>query len=223
MSSLLRIEALICGYGPKRPVLKGLFLDVPEHRVVGLLGRNGSGKSTLFKCLTTYRDYQGGLFFRDAFLESQLRHRHVAYMAQDSFLPVDLKVGRVIGMFGTGASALIQADTRIQSLLDRRVGALSSGERRYLEFCLVMAQDKPLTILDEPFSQVEPLYTELMFDRIRKRQAGNSLLIADHNYGNVKDICDELHLLVDGRLVSGDQEATLSRLGYLPHSVAERL
>ena len=215
MASLMRVESLNFSWNKQRPILRSLFLDIPDNRTLGIVGRNGSGTSTLFKCLTERTDFTGSLFYRDRYLEPTERMRHIAWMPQDSCLPPGLGVRTLLVRCGCGGHPLVAADPRLPGLMHKRVAMLSPGERRYLEFLLVMSLEKPLTILDEPFSQVEPIFITAMFDIIKKRPAGHSVLISDHNFVAVRECCDELWLLHEGQFLAADRLEVLASHDYL--------
>ncbi len=211
MSSLLRVESLFFAWKAHQPLLSSIYLDVAPGEIIGLIGRNGSGKSSLFHCLTRGKDWQGSLFIRDQYLPIHLRHQYIACLPQECCLPGRLTVTRLIRLWGLGHDPWLADDQRLQKLAHTRVAALSSGERRYLEFLLVMGLGKTITILDEPFSQVEPLFQEKMYDRLSQTSQNQAIIIADHDFTSIKSTCHRLVLLEGGRLSDAKDLAVLPR------------
>ncbi len=199
-------------------ILTGLYLSVAEGERVGLLGVNGSGKTTLFRCLTgEIRDATGVVHIRGRYVAPAHRWKHIAYLNQIGFLPRDRSVRKGASLFaGAAGIRALREDERAASLLHRRVGALSGGERRYVEFLLVLQLDRDVTLLDEPFAQIEPLYVERMHAVLRNRRRG-SFVITDHNHVDVRKVCARLLILRDGRIGEvADRESDLVAAHYLP-------
>lgn len=155
-----------------RRILAGAYLRAEPGRVLGLLGRNGSGKSILLKIAAGQLQPTSGLVDGDRLHRPSLRRRfaHIAYLPQDPLLPGGVRIGAAIRSFPPAARTLLD-DPALRARLDGRVGELSTGEQRYLEFRLVLALGRAYTLLDEPFTGVEPLLIERMVTDLREHAA----------------------------------------------------
>lgn len=201
-----------------RRILRGVYLKVDEGERVGLVGLNGSGKTTLFRCISgELRHGTGVVHVRGDYVPPGRRWRHVAYLRQNEFLPRHRTLRSVASLFAGGDGIrTVSADGRLKPLLGRRFDTLSGGERRYAEFLLVLSLDREITLLDEPFARVEPLFVERMQGVLRERSE-KSFLITDHNHVDVREVCHRLVLMDDGRAsVVGSSGADLARAKYLP-------
>jgi lipopolysaccharide export system ATP-binding protein len=210
-------DSVACRFGESF-ALSDVCLELRTGEITGLVGRNGSGKTTLLRLVLGHSGHGEAVVKADGtFVPASRRWRHVAYLPQQSFLPRDCSVRRAGRLFvGAGSDAVLQSDSRAATLFQRKVGDLSSGERRYVEFLLVLALDRPFAFLDEPFSQIEPLYVELMSRALRDRK-DRGFLITDHNYWAVREVSTRLLSLSDGRLRQiGPTDEELRRAGYLP-------
>jgi ABC-type multidrug transport system ATPase subunit len=196
-----------------------IYLDVRTSQVVGLVGRNGSGKTTLLRALFGLLDIGSGVVKLDGkYLAAHQRWRHMAYLPQQSFLPRDHNVRRAALRFlGRKGEGIVRSQPRLSGLLHRRVGDLSAGERRLLEFHLILGLQRDVVLLDEPFSQIEPLYVQLMSEAVRARSTQSAFILTDHNHWSVRDLCTGLLFLENGELRPiGSGEVELQRAGYLP-------
>ena len=97
-----------------------------------------------------------------------------------------------------------------------RVGNLSLGEQRYLQFLLVINLNHPFVLLDEPFSMVEPMYREIIKEKIRELQRIKAFIITDHYYKDVLDIATKKLLMESGKISLINDEHDLATGGYLP-------
>jgi ABC-type multidrug transport system ATPase subunit len=211
-------DSLSCRLGG-RFGLTDVYLDLRDRDIVGLVGRNGCGKTTLIRTLLGLVDGASGVVKVDGrFVPPRQRWRHMAYLPQQSFLPRDSLVRRASAHFlGTPGELIVRDDPRLRQLAHRRVGDLSSGERRHLEFRLVLGLGRNTVLLDEPFSQIEPLYVQLMSEIIRSESAHRSFLLTDHNHWSIRSVSTKLLNLDQGRIRSiGSGDTDLQRAGYLP-------
>jgi ABC-type multidrug transport system ATPase subunit len=217
MAELLRLEGASYAYGKSPKVLNGLYLEAGEGDIVAIIGRNGAGKSTLFRCLTTHQADGGSLFLRGDWLPPQRRWRHIAWMAQADFFPDDLQTDRIIRQFISPRpiARMVIGDPLLDKLAGKRFANLSGGEKRFLQLLVVLGLDRVVTILDEPFSELAPIYAERMISIIQAFAPGRAVLVADHDWRSVHRVATRLELLANGRLHTVHSEDDLRRLGYL--------
>ena len=81
---------------------------------------------------------------------------------------------------------------------------------------MILALDRPFVLLDEPFSQVDPMLTGTLKDLIRKQAENRCFIIADHDYRNVVDVSTRLLVIHDCGLYPGQDTSDLEKAGYLP-------
>jgi len=213
----LSIDSAVHSFGP-RNVLKGAWLKCRSGEILGLLGRNGCGKSTLLQIL--FGSLKGD--FRALFLNGHpLKKLYLlglcAYLPQASFLPRGLTVKQVIHLFaGHPREGLLAEEPRIKELGPKRIHELSGGERRFLELGLVLALKRPILLLDEPFSELEPLYKQ----RARKwiqlaAEQGSAVILTDHDYDQIVQLSHRLMLMHHGQTEEIHDLKALNKI-YLP-------
>lgn len=217
MFESLKIECFNYEYSTKCKILNNLFLKVNKTEIVGILGRNGSGKTTLFNALTIFGDYSGSVFINDTYVSKTQLTNRIGFLPQVTFLPKEKTVKYAINMFhfSKEINESICTNTRIKNLLCQKIISLSGGERRYLEFLLVNSLERDIIILDEPFSEIEPIYEKYIFDDIMKKSKNRVYIITDHKFEIIKKLCTQLYLLQNGELIKILGEDELIKYGYL--------
>ena len=202
MFESFKIESLTFQYSQTRPVLKGIYLNTKASEIVGISGQNGAGKSTLFNALTIFNEMKGSVFINDVYVPPKELIKEIAYLPQMPFLPKEKKVKSVVKMFPLSKEkqTSILADERISLLQNQRISTLSGGEKRYLEFLLINNLQKNIVILDEPFSEIEPIYEEKICEQILENSKTRLYLISDHNISTLKNICTRILVLNNGYL-----------------------
>jgi ABC-type multidrug transport system ATPase subunit len=212
----IKIDSVFLSYGTHQ-VLRGVHLGIREHQVTGILGRNGCGKSCLLKILTgqiepqsKHIQYQGQQIKNPYTIKGLIN-----YLPQHECHPKSLTLSRLLHFYGIDLDHFMETYPFLQPCLHQRLSDLSGGEVRLIEVLLVLESDATFTILDEPFTHVMPKYIDLIKSRIVAKKASKGLLITDHQYQNVLDISDELHLIADGAIRKVEGEEDLRFHGYI--------
>ena len=183
----IRLRGLTLGYGPASapPIVEDLDLDVPAGRVTAIIGANGCGKSTLLRGLTRQLAPRAGsieVLGRDAARVSARDYaRTVALLPQHPVAPEGMTVaqlvargrhphrgllgGRAAGDDAAIASALERTD--LVELAEREAGTLSGGQRQRAWLALVLAQQTPVVLLDEPTSYLDLSHQVEVLDLVR--------------------------------------------------------
>jgi len=98
---------------------------------------------------------------------------------------------------------------------------LSGGIRRMIETLLILYTDARYVLLDEPFSNIAPLYIDELNIHIKRLKAIKGFIITDHYYQRILDISDRLVLLNNGCNYRIDKPEDLHTFGYVPASAFE--
>ncbi len=122
----------------------------------------------------------------------------------------------MIRLFTGQLNSEIFQDPRLKTLLKQQVSQLSGGECRYLELLLILSLPRQFILLDEPFSELEPIYKAGCVQRIKTvAQQGIGIIVSDHDYDQIIGLSQPLMLMHGGqtRLLSSPKDL----LGfYLP-------
>ena len=223
----IRLRGLTLGYGPASapPIVEDLDLDVPAGRVTAIIGANGCGKSTLLRGLTRQLAPRAGsieVLGRDAARVSARDYaRTVALLPQHPVAPEGMTVaqlvargrhphrgllgGRAAGDDAAIASALERTD--LVELAEREAGTLSGGQRQRAWLALVLAQQTPVVLLDEPTSYLDLSHQVEVLDLVRAlpdpRGGGRATVIAVlHELNLAARSADHIVAMAAGRVVA---------------------
>lgn len=197
----LSIDSLYFSYS-REAVLRGASINCHTEERIALSGENGSGKSTLFKVIAGQLNPPfAALKIDDTYIPPGKRFEYIAWLPQESFLPKGLRVEQAITLFTTrNQKSEIFSDKRIQDLRKRKIRNLSGGEKRYIETSMILSLTRLFYILDEPFTEVEPLYQNLLFEKINALSPKAGFLLVDHNSTAMAHIASKQLLLIDGQI-----------------------
>ena len=205
----LAVRALRKRFGVVEAVRDATF-DVRAGEVVGLLGPNGAGKSTILECLAGLLPADGGTVHVDGRLLAPEARGAALFYLPDGIAPwADATVGQVLDLaadtWGTPVDARrAWADDAAvaldgAALRDRRVGALSKGQRKRVLVALALLVPRPLVLMDEPFDGLDLRQTRAAIALFRRVVAGGrSLLVSIHAMRDAERVCDRLVLVSDG-------------------------
>jgi ABC-2 type transport system ATP-binding protein len=201
--------------------LEDLDLRIEPGEVYGFLGPNGAGKTTTIRLLLGLHRPTSGraeLFGVDAWGDPVQAHRRVAYVAGEPFLWPQLTsaetfefLARLHGSTDLAYRELLVA--RFQLDVDRKIRALSKGNRQKVQLVAAFATRADLLILDEPTSGLDPLM-EMAFREtvLEAKERGQTVFLSSHILSEVEAVCDRVGILRNGRLVD---EGTLAELRHL--------
>lgn len=214
---ILEVDGIQKKYG-ERVILSDVYLKCETSQIIGLLGRNGSGKSTLLKIIFGIISAPNKCIRIDSISknnESSLLSE-VSYLSQEQFIPNHLTVKKAVTLsVDKQKITFFNKDEFIQSILDKRISHLSSGELRYLEIKIVLSNPSKFVLLDEPYNGLSPLMVEQVNEMILKNSAEKGIIITDHNYKNVINISSKIILIKDGKTHYVKHNAELVEKGYL--------
>ncbi len=218
--SLLSIQNVIKTYGDKRAV-NNISLEVPEGTIFGLLGPNGAGKTTLIRMITNilYQD-SGQIVLRD--VSASDRPAHIGYMPEERGLYKKMKVGeqllylaRLKRMPADKAKQQIDkwfSKFEISDWWDKKVDELSKGMQQKVQFIATVIHEPKLIILDEPFSGLDPINTNLIKDQIYElKQEGATILFSTHRMEQVEEVCEQIALINQGEVILSGEVAGLKQ------------
>ena len=211
----LIVDSVVVRFGEKT-VLSGGYITSETGMVTGLLGRNGAGKSCMFRAL------MGGLKVENVMvsidekpIDRQIIGRYIKYLPQGRLIPDGMKLRRAFDLYGVNYWRFVNLFPKYTRYHDSSTWELSGGEARLAELYLVLMSEAPFYILDEPFSQVDPVSIEAVQKLIRERAKDHGIIITDHNYDAISSVADNLFVIADGYTNPVHSRADLVRHGYL--------
>ena len=221
---MLEVQRVTKRYGRKLAV-DGVSFVAKPGRVLGLLGPNGAGKTSTLRMITNITLPDSGEVRLDDQRVGRRAQQRIGYMPEDRGLYRQVSVidqlVYLARLKGLSARAAAQAANDWLAVLEasdwrrKRPRELSRGMQQKVQFALALVHAPRLLILDEPFSGLDPLNSALMERVIRQRkQAGTIVIFASHRMEQVEDLCDEICLIANGRvLLEGDLAEVKRRFG----------
>ena len=209
---MLELRDLSRRYG-QTVALDGLTLDVPEGEVVGFVGPNGAGKTTAMRIALGVLEPDGGeVLWRGAPVTRE-HQRLFGYMPEERGLYPKMRVDRHLRylamLHGHDAAAADAAAARwidrlgLAERAEQRVEELSLGNQQRVQLAAALVHDAPVLILDEPFSGLDPIGTDVMSEVLRERAAaGAAVIFSSHQLELVERICDRVGIVNRGRNVA---------------------
>lgn len=210
---MIEIRSLQKAFGDQA-VLHHVDLTLRPGTLHGLVGANGSGKTTLLHCLYgLHHDYQGiirethgrpirpttGLLPYEPYFYPRLTGReYVEFCLQARGRPVpDLEPWNQL----------------LELPLNQYAETYSAGMKKKLALLALLVQDYRYLILDEPFNGLD-LSTNLLLTEVlrRLRRQGVGILMTSHLLGSLLELCDEITVLADGRVLRHYPATDFARL-----------
>ena len=219
MKAIVETESLTKAY-PGVTALDDCTLTVNRGDVFGLLGPNGAGKTTLLRLLlgflkpTSGRAKIGGL---DCYHERVAVHENLCYLPGDARLFRTMRGYQVLRFFSevrpsASLKKSLQVADRLELDLSRWVGFMSTGMRQKLALASCFSSKTPLIILDEPTANLDPnVRGEVMKMVTESKAQGSTVIFSSHVLSEVEDVCDEVVILRQGKLVHSQSMHELKR------------
>ncbi|HUT47474.1 MAG TPA: ABC transporter ATP-binding protein [Sedimentisphaerales bacterium] len=206
----IEVDTLTKWYGSARGV-EDLSFGIEKAEIFGYLGPNGSGKTTTIRCIMGLLRPTSGqcrLLGERVMPGRATQHTRIGYLPGDFRTWPGLTARKsltLLAKLGNGS----EVDERRQELaerldlnLDRRVRALSKGNRQKVGVVYAFQHKPEVLILDEPTIGLDPLVRQVVLDLIREAaQAGATVLLSSHDLSEVAAVCGRAAILRQGRLI----------------------
>lgn len=196
---MLKIEQLEVAYG-QQTILDSLDLTFHEGEIHGVLGMNGAGKTTFFKTIYGHlRSVSGQCLYENDVVSSQ----NIAFLeTQNYFYPYMKGKEYLELMTARNPDFKVERWNEVFELpLDRFIDNYSTGMKKKLAFMGILALDRPILILDEPFNGVDVESNEKIAFLLKKLKAsGKIIIISSHIIHSLTSICDKISHLDKGKI-----------------------
>jgi len=209
---MLELRDLARRYG-QTVALDGLSLAVPEGEVVGFVGPNGAGKTTAMRiALGVLEADDGEVLWRGA-PATREQQRLFGYLPEERGLYPKMRVDRhlryLATLHGRDDAQAEQVATRwierlgLSERAEQRVEELSLGNQQRVQLAAALVHDPPVLILDEPFSGLDPIGTDVMSEVLHERAGeGAAVIFSSHQLELVERLCDRVAIVNRGRIVA---------------------
>jgi ABC-2 type transport system ATP-binding protein len=200
-------------YFATQKAVDDISLTVEKGQIFGLLGPNGAGKTTLIRMITGifYPD-EGQIIFDGRKFDPVNDVERIGYMPEERGLYKKMKIGeqtlylaQLKGLSKQDATTRIKdwfVRFGIESWWNKKVEDLSKGMSQKLQFITTVLHEPKLIILDEPFSGLDPVNSNLIKDEIfRLAKKGATVIFSTHRMEQVEEICDHIALVNQGKKI----------------------
>ena len=209
MEHLIEIKDLTKDYGDN----KGIFdinMDINEGEMIGFVGTNGSGKTTTIRNILGFIKPTKGTVLVNGLntWENQAEvAKLIGYVPGEIAFP-DLKTGTAFLKSQAeylGVIDLSYANSLIEKLqLDPRANLkrMSKGMKQKTALVAALMADKPIIILDEPTTGLDPLMRDAFLEIIKEEhKKGKTIFMSSHMFEEMEDTCDKVALISNGHIV----------------------
>ena len=199
-------------YFADKPAVKGLSFSVNQGEIFGLIGPNGAGKTTTLRMMMDIIKPDSGEISILGQRLSESTKSHLGYLPEERGLYRKLKVidsilylaslkGLDSRAAGEKADVLLK-QTGMLAAKNKKIEELSKGMGQIIQFIVTIVHGPELIVLDEPFSGLDPLNTELLKNMILDlRSQGKSIILSTHQMNQVEELCDRILMISQGQSV----------------------
>ncbi|MBO7251760.1 MAG: ABC transporter ATP-binding protein [Oscillospiraceae bacterium] len=236
---MVEIQNLSCGYSGKN-VLSQLSLTAPEGCLTAIIGPNGCGKSTLLKAMTGILPYEGSIQIRGQELRQlspKDRARMLALVPQNRSVP-EITVEKLVlhGRFpylsyprsyrqqDKAIAKAAMEQIGILDLKDRQLSSLSGGERQKAYIAMMLAQETPVVVMDEPTSFLDiSCRFELMALAKELSRKGKNVIMVIHDLQLALTYADRIALMEQGCIRSFGTPGDVLESGWMERVFSIRI
>ena len=207
---MLEIQKLEKSFGQKQ-VLFGVDFRAESGQILGLIGKNGAGKTTIFHSILRFLEYSGNITF-DKQPISQETYRKIGYLPEERSLMPKLTVYeqvRYLANLKGVPNAVVKEKLpqwmerlQVKGKVTDKIKSLSKGNQQKVQLIITLLHEPNLIILDEPFSGLDPVNTEILKQVIiEEKERGATIIFSDHVMTNVEELCDDVVMIRDGKVI----------------------
>lgn len=206
----LEVKEIRKSFGEKE-VLHGVSFEVESGKALGLLGRNGAGKTTTIRILMDVFHANSGEILIDGkkFVPSEYQ---IGYLPEERGLyPKRTVMEQMIYLAQLRGQDKKTAETNAKRWLNRlevaeyetrKLETLSKGNQQKVQLAATLVADPDIVILDEPFSGLDPVNSQILKDVVSELIADGKLVIfSSHQMSYVEEFCDHIAIINQGEVV----------------------
>jgi len=196
----------------EKVVVDDLSFSVAQGEIFGLIGPNGAGKTTTIRMMMDIIKPDSGEVTILGERLSEATKNKLGYLPEERGLYKKLRVSESIAYLASlkgmdKHSAIEKANellyqTGMLSTKKKKIEEMSKGMGQIIQFITTIIHDPQLVILDEPFSGLDPVNTELLRDMfLDLRNQGKAVILSAHQMNQVEELCDRILMVNNGRAV----------------------
>lgn len=206
----LEVKNLKKSFGEKE-VLHGISFSIESGRALGLLGRNGAGKTTTIRILMDVFKANEGSIMLDG-KEFRPGDFQIGYLPEERGLypkkGVQEQIMYLAALRGLDVKTAKKQTARwlerlgVAEYAGKKLETLSKGNQQKVQLAQTLVCNPDIIILDEPFSGLDPVNSQVLKEVIREQiQEGKLVIFSSHQMGYVEEFCEDIVLLNHGDVV----------------------
>ncbi len=209
--STINVEQISKSFGTQKAV-NNVSFDVEPGEIFGLLGPNGAGKTTSIRIiLDIFKPDTGKVSILGGLMNEEKKNK-IGYLPEERGLYQDIPLDRCLVYLATlkGLDEN-EAKTRISEYLEKfdltaskkkKVKELSKGMQQKAQLITTLVHKPEIVIIDEPFSALDPVNTQMVKDILQEERArGTSIIMCTHQMHQVEELADRIALINKGNTV----------------------
>ncbi|MBT4035208.1 MAG: ATP-binding cassette domain-containing protein [Candidatus Marinimicrobia bacterium] len=187
-----------------------LSLEVPDGSIYGFIGPNGSGKTTTIRMIMNILHPDSGDIQILGSPRASIDNDLVGYLPEERGLYKKMKIRELLQFYGqlkTGHGVLADVDFWLKKLDltqwgNKKVETLSKGMSQKVQFIATVVSHPKLVILDEPFSGLDPVNTDVLLQAMLELQKnGSTVIFSTHDMATAEKVCDYVFMIHKGKKV----------------------
>jgi ABC-2 type transport system ATP-binding protein len=209
--SLITVSNISKRFGDTQAV-DNLSFTIQPGEIFGLLGPNGAGKTTSIRMILDIFEPDSGEISVLGGKMNEEKKNHVGYLPEERGLYQDIPLERCLTFL---ASLKGMEPNEIHSQMSeylkrfelseyrgKKVKELSKGMQQKAQLISTLIHDPEIVIIDEPFTSLDPVNTEMVKDMLEmKRDEGKAIIMSTHQMNQVEELCDRILLIDHGKRV----------------------
>ena len=208
---VVQVENITKSFGNVQAV-NGVSFSVESGEILGLIGPNGAGKTTTIRMLLDiFKPDSGSVVVLGGPMDESKKDR-VGYLPEERGLYQDISLEKCLvylaSIKGMPAALIEERLTDYLQRFDlteyrkRKVKDLSKGMQQKAQIITTFIHQPQLVIVDEPFSALDPLNTQMVKDLLREERArGTAIIMSTHQMNQAEELCDRILLVDKGRIM----------------------
>jgi len=213
---MIRVNDVHKSYTKDSETIKGVSFEIGKGTIFGLLGPNGAGKTTLMQIIATLmKPTSGTIVIAGMSPEKDLLKIHSLI----GFLTTEIKLDTVstpddlfdffADLYDIPKNEISQRKEKafnrfgITPFAKRKITELSTGMKQKISIAISLLHEPPIIIFDEPTNGLDILTSRQVTDYLKELKAeGRCILLSTHIFSVAEELCDEVAILVDGKIVA---------------------
>lgn len=192
-------------------ILHGITFEVESGIALGLLGRNGAGKTTTIRILMDVFKANQGTILLDGMPFNRSKHQ-IGYLPEERGLypkkTVQEQLVYLAMLRGMKKKEAMDGTEKwlkrleVEQYLNRKLETLSKGNQQKVQLASTLVCNPEIIILDEPFSGLDPVNSQILKDVVRELiQEGKIVIFSSHQMSYVEEFCDNIAIIDHGEIV----------------------